>query len=114
MSLRPKNGTESLTPNGSDRFRKLLSSLKKTGTGQLRVVGDSMRPDIVSGCILSYEACDEYDAGDIVFCKVNGRFIDAHRVLEKRGDGSYLIGSDVGTVNGTTFEVFAKVVNRKP
>ena len=54
-----------------------------------------------------------YEVGDIVFCKVKGRYIDAHLITKKRVDGDglkYLISNNHGRDNGWTSAVFGKVI----
>lgn len=92
----------------ANRFHRLLSELRRSGTGQMLFLGDSMAPVLLSGSVLTYRVCESYEVGDIVFCRVNGRYIDAHRIVAKADDGRYLIASHAGRENGWTREVFAK------
>jgi hypothetical protein len=42
-------------------------------------------------------AQNAYEVGDIVFCKVGGRYIDAHKITKKADDGRYLISNTAAT-----------------
>lgn len=75
----------------------------------MKVFGHSMEPIIDSGTLLEFAVKTEYEVGDVVFCKVRGRYIDAHKVLKKKGD-MYLIGNNKGWENGWTRQVYAAVV----
>jgi SOS-response transcriptional repressor LexA len=91
------------------KYRKLQDDLAAKGTGRMKVFGQSMLPIIKSGAILTYQAKPSYEVGDIVFCKVRGRFIDAHKVLKKDGD-RYQIGNNHGHINGWSRQLYGKVV----
>jgi hypothetical protein len=96
-----------------DRFHMLLADLRRSWRGEMLFLGDSMEPVLHSGAVLTYLVCPEYEVGDIVFCRVNGRFIDAHRIVAK-SDDRYLIANHAGRENGWTIEIFAKVVAVQP
>lgn len=73
--------------------------------------GNSMVPLIKSGQEhvlepVSWGACKE---GDIVYCKVKGRFY-THLVLAINPDRGLLIGSNRGSINGWTKQVYGKVI----
>lgn len=79
----------------------------------MKVHGNSMLPLIKSGSTLTFEPCDDYEVGDIVFCKVRGRFIDAHKITKKDlmgGTYRYMISNNQGYDNGWTKQVYGKVV----
>lgn len=71
--------------------------------------GNSMVPLIKSGQkhILSPITLDSCEVGDIVYCKVKGRFY-THLVKAKSVRG-VLIGNNRGGINGWTKNVFGKV-----
>lgn len=92
------------------KYERLKNELATDGVGTMKCFGNSMKPVIESGTTLVFLAAKEYKKGDIVFCKVKGRYIDAHRIIatnEKRG---YLIANNKGHQNGWTRKVFGKVV----
>lgn len=53
---------------------------------------------------------DEYEVGDIVFCKVRGRYIDAHLITKKNHRG-YMISNNHGHDNGYASIIYGKVIN---
>jgi len=73
--------------------------------------GNSMVPLIKSGqkhrlAPAKWEDCKK---GDIVYCKVNGRYY-THLVKSKDKKRGVLIGNNRGGINGWTKKVFGKVV----
>lgn len=90
-------------------YERLINELTETGQGSKKAFGNSMSPIIESGSFLFFEIRSEYVVGDIVFCKVRGKFYDAHIVAAVRGD-SYLIENKRGKKNGWTKTIYAKVV----
>ena len=86
-----------------------MKQLEETGTTSMKVHGQSMTPIIKSGTLLTFEKFDEYEVGDIVFCKCSGRFIDAHKIT-KKDNGRYLISNNHGWDNGWTRTIYGKVV----
>lgn len=72
--------------------------------------GNSMVPLIMSGQEhrLAPVLLKDVDIGDIVFCKVNGRYY-THLVKAKR-PGVVLIGNNRGGTNGWTSRVYGKVI----
>ena len=106
---------------GSDemnKYERLIADLDKTGTGKMKAFGNSMLPILKSGSLLTFEVSDTglYHVGDIVFCKVRGRYIDAHKIIKVRPlpRGSigieYLIANNKGHENGWTTQVYGRVV----
>lgn len=94
----------------NSKYANLKTALEQTGTGTMTVFGQSMMPIIKSGSTLTYERRDAYAIGDIVFAKVNGRYIDAHLITKVRADGKFMIANNHGFENGWASEVFGKVV----
>ncbi len=74
-------------------------------------VGNSMVPLIYSGQkhelspVLDWE---DIEVGDIVYCKVSGRFF-THLVKAKNKDRGLQIGNNRGYINGWTKQVYGKV-----
>lgn len=68
-----------------------------------------MTPLIKSGQkhVLSPVTLDEVEVGDIVFCKVKGRYYT--HLVKAKGDRGVLIGNNHGRINGWTKSVFGKV-----
>lgn len=71
-----------------------------------------MTPLIKSGQkhVLSPITLDEVEVGDIVFCKVKGRYYT--HLVKAKGDRGVLIGNNRGKINGWTKSVFGKVTKR--
>ena len=65
-----------------NKFERLKEELASSGTGKMKAFGSSMLPILKSGTLLTFEKVDDYGIGDIVFCKVKGRYIDAHKVVK--------------------------------
>ena len=91
------------------KYQRLLQALQEHKKGEMRVFGHSMMPRIKSGSKLTFEVADSYEIGDVVFCKVKGRFIDAHKITKKSSDGRYLISNNKGWDNGWTRQIYGKV-----
>lgn len=91
------------------KYLRLLEDLK-VGTSKMKVFGNSMTPKIKSGSTLTYKSCEEYEVGDVVFCRVKGRYIDAHLITQKDGQGRYMISNNHGFDNGWTKTIYAKVI----
>lgn len=72
--------------------------------------GNSMLPLIKSGQSHELSPCklDDVEVGDIVYCKVRGRFY-THLVTAKNDDRGVQISNNHGFVNGWTKRVFGKV-----
>lgn len=72
-----------------------------------------MTPLIKSGQehVLSPINLSDVEVGDIVFCKVKGRYYT--HLVKAKGDRGVLIGNNHGKINGWTKSVFGKVTKRK-
>lgn len=72
--------------------------------------GNSMIPLIYSRQNHKLSPCtwEEVQVGDIVYCKVHGRFF-THLVKAKNNDKGCQIGNNHGHINGWTKQVFGKV-----
>lgn len=89
----------------------ILEKLMKGETAQFRPHGNSMTPLIKSGQLVTVEPLEHGDnevrhkdriaeKGDVVFCKVGGRFM-LHKITAFRA-GQYQISNNHGHVNGWT------------
>jgi phage repressor protein C with HTH and peptisase S24 domain len=92
-----------------NKYQRLLKNLEENKKGTMKVFGNSMLPKIKSGAKLTFEPCDEYEEGDIVFCKIKGRYIDAHLITKKSNDGRFMISNNHGWDNGWTRQIYGKV-----
>ena len=96
-----------------NKYEYLKESLVKTGTGIMKCFGNSMLPKLSNPSTCVYAVQDKYEIGDIVFCKVKGRYIDAHLITKIDGDGlhaRYMIANNHGWENGWTKTIYGKVV----
>lgn len=92
------------------RYERLVNSLEETGTGVMKVFGQSMTPILKSGVVLTYEKRETYEADDIVFSRVKGRFVDAHKITKKDEKKGYMIENNHGLQNGWTKTIYGKVI----
>lgn len=76
----------------------------------MKCFGSSMTPILKSGSLLTFVRQNEYSIGDIVFCKVKGRYIDAHKITKIDSDGKYMIANNHGWENGWTKIIYGKAV----
>lgn len=92
------------------KYERLKKDLEQSGSGTMKCFGSSMIPKLPNPSVCTYRRQDEYDVGDIVFCKVKGRYIDAHLITKRAPDGRYLISNNHGHDNGWTRTIYGKVV----
>lgn len=93
-----------------NKYNRLIGELESGKIGEMKCFGNSMTPIIKSGSLLTFESKSEYEIGDVVFCKIKGRFIDAHKVIKKDVEKGYLIANNHGYENGWTKKIYAKVI----
>lgn len=93
-----------------NKYERLKNELEMTGTGKMKAFGTSMLPILKSGTLLTFIKAAEYSIGDIVFCKVKGRYIDAHKVIKKDSNKGCLIANNHGYENGWTKVIYGKVI----
>ncbi|MCC9071132.1 S24 family peptidase [Flavobacterium sp. F-65] len=93
-----------------NKYERLKNELETVGNGKMKAFGDSMRPILKSGSLLTFEKSDNYAIGDIVFCKVKGRYIDAHKIIKIDTNKGFLIANNKGFENGWTKIVYGKVI----
>jgi SOS-response transcriptional repressor LexA len=92
------------------KYEHCIEELAKGNECSMKVFGQSMMPIIKSGSTLTFKAFDKYEVGDIVFCKVKGRYIDAHKVIKADAVKGYLIANNKGFENGWTKTIYGKVI----
>ena len=99
--------------NKYERAKALLAEGKDA---TFKAFGNSMTPILSSGSLLTFRATDDYAVGDVVFSKVKGRYIDAHKITKISSDGRFLISNNKGHDNGWTRQIFGRVIkaNGKP
>lgn len=93
-----------------NKYERLKKELETVGTGKMKAFGSSMLPILKSGTMLTFRREQAYAVGDIVFCKVKGRYIDAHKVTKTDASKGYLIANNHGFENGWTKVIFGRVV----
>lgn len=93
------------------KYTKAIKELDDCGITVMRVFGNSMTPIISSGSTLTFQKFDNYDIGDVVFCRVRSRYVDAHLITAKNKERGYLISNNHGHDNGWTHRIYGKVVN---
>ena len=93
-----------------NKYLRLKEELELTGSGKMKCFGNSMLPILKSGSLLTFTKSENYEIGDIVFCKVKGRFIDAHKIVKKDAQKGYLIANNHGFENGWTKIIFGKAI----
>lgn len=64
-----------------NKYENLIKQLEDHKTGKMKCFGNSMKPILESGSLLTFVKQESYEVGDIVFCKVKGRYIDAHKIV---------------------------------
>lgn len=93
-----------------NKYERLKQDLADYGVGQMKAFGNSMLPILQSGSLLTFKTAPEYRVGDIVFCKVKGRYIDAHKITKADPNKGFMIANNHGYENGWTRTVYGKVV----
>jgi SOS-response transcriptional repressor LexA len=91
------------------KYERIKSTLKESGVGKMKAFGYSMLPIIKSGSLLTYEVKDKYEIGDIVFCKVRGKYIEAHKITKIDEKKGYMIANNKGFENGWTKTIYGYV-----
>jgi phage repressor protein C with HTH and peptisase S24 domain len=91
------------------KYERMQQELAAQGRTEAKVFGQSMKPILESGSFLTFEKRANYEVGDIVFCKVRGRYIDAHKITKIDGQRRYMISNNHGHDNGWTGQIFGKV-----
>ena len=93
-----------------NKYERVKLELETIGTSKMKVFGSSMLPIVQSGSLLTFEKKADYQIGDIVFCKVRGRYIDAHKIIKKDAGQRFLIANNHGFENGWTNQIYGKAV----
>ena len=92
-----------------NKYEILKQQLETDGSGRMKVFGQSMKPRIETGALLTFVKQETYAIGDVVFSKVKGRYIDAH-MITKIDQGRYMIANNHGYENGWTKTIYGKAV----
>lgn len=88
-----------------------VEKLENGETFTTKEKGNSMTPLIYSGQehVLAPITLEQVKVGDIVYCKVKGKFY-THLVTAKNEDKGLQISNNHGHVNGWTKTVYGKVI----
>lgn len=92
------------------KYERLLVDLTQKGKGQMKCFGSSMLPILSNPSLCTYRRQDAYAVGDIVFCKVRGRYIDAHKITKIDAAGRCMIANNRGHENGWASAVYGRVI----
>jgi phage repressor protein C with HTH and peptisase S24 domain len=92
-----------------NKYERVLKELETAGTAQMKVFGNSMTPILKSGSLMTYKREDDYEVGQIVFCKVKGRYIDAHLITKKDKNKGFMISNNHNWDNGWTKTIYGRV-----
>lgn len=93
-----------------NKYQRLQLALETEGTGKMKCFGNSMLPLLKSGSLVTFRREPHYKVRDIVFCKVKGRYIDAHKIVKTDPGKGFLIANNHGYENGWTRVIFGKAV----
>jgi hypothetical protein len=93
-----------------NKYERVKNELETKGFGSMKCFGNSMLPIIKSGSKISFRKQDDYQVGDIVFCRVRGYWIDAHIITKKNDKRGWLICNYDGWENGWTKTIYGKAV----
>ena len=94
----------------TNKYLRIKEELDTNGTGKMKCFGNSMTPILKSGSLLTFQKQETYNIGDIVFCKVRGRLIDAHLITKMDKNKGYMISNNHGHDNGWTHTIYGKVI----
>jgi hypothetical protein len=94
----------------NQRYQQAIDVLDAGQGHTMTVTGYSMVPLIYSKSKLTFRATNDYQVGDVVFCKVNGRLIDAHKITKVDASGRFMIGNNKGYENGWASQIFGRVI----
>lgn len=93
-----------------NKYERTTKTLEGGQDAAMKVFGNSMRPIITSGAKLLFRRTDDYQIGDVVFCKVKGRLIDAHKIIKIDSKGRFMIANNLGRENGWASQIFGRVI----
>lgn len=92
------------------RYHQAMDALAAGHDHTMQVFGNSMTPLIYTKSKLTFRATNDYQVGDVVMCKVNGRMIDAHKITKIDSSGRFMIANNHGHENGWASRVFGRVI----
>jgi hypothetical protein len=92
-----------------NKYEVLKAALERGEEASMKCYGNSMRPILTNPSTCRYRRETSYKVGDIVFCKVKGRYIDAHLITAVRGD-KYMISNNHHYNNGWASAIYGRVI----
>jgi len=92
------------------KYERVIERLAENDSPTMKVFGRSMLPIIKSGSKLTFRKDSTYEIGDVVFCKVKGRYIDAHKITKIDSAGRRMIANNKGRENGWASQIYGRVV----
>jgi len=96
-----------------NKYERLINELDENGIGKMKCFGNSMIPILNSGGLMTFEKNIDYNIGDMVFCKVKGRFIDCHLITKINDSRGYMIANNKGWENGWTKTIYGKAIKEE-
>lgn len=93
-----------------NKYENLKAALERGETPSMKCAGNSMLPILSNPSTCTYRKQTSYVVGDIVFCRVKGRYIDAHKITAIHGE-RYLISNNHGHDNGWTKTIYGRVIS---
>jgi hypothetical protein len=93
-----------------NKYERLQSDLQTKGWGMMKCFGNSMLPILDNPSITYFIPQDDYEIGDIVFCRCRGNYIDSHLITQKDKIKGYMISNNYGHQNGWTKKIFGRVI----
>lgn len=94
----------------NQRYQQAIDALETGRDHTMTVTGNSMVPLIYSKSKLTFRATNDYQVGDVAFCKVSGRYIDAHKITKVGADGRFMISNNKGYDNGWASTIYGRVI----
>ena len=92
------------------KYERLKSDLDTKGYGEMKCYGNSMLPLLDNPTTNTYIVQKKYKVGDIVFCRVKGRWIDSHLITQVNEQRGYMISNNHGWQNGWTKQIYGRVI----
>lgn len=96
--------------NYKNKYERVIDELVTQGWGTMKCFGNSMTPILKTASLQTFVPQDDYEVGDIVFCKVRSHHIDSHLITQKSEQRGWLISNNHGHNNGWTKKIYGRLV----
>lgn len=93
-----------------NKYERVIDELITLGYGSMKCFGNSMTPILKSGSMQTFIPQDDYEVGDIVFCRVRGNYIDSHIITQKSEQRGWMISNNHGHQNGWTKNIYGRLI----